>query len=177
MFFDTRRRRIALVLAGIALGVLALGTGRDAVIVAPGAHVLALRPQDIVTVDFRSAVATVAARRTPAGDFDVQASGQDGRAHRCTAPPDLAGIVPALSTITARRQLMRGELADRYPVQAGTLQLGDRIGAMPIAPFGVRATRDGRTIALVTADVAFESDVAPDVFTRLAAGCAALAAR
>ena len=176
MSFEPKRRRIAAAIAGIALGGLVLGTGRDPVIVASGTQVLALRPQDVATVGYRSAVATVAARRTDAGDFEVRATVQDGRPQRCTAPPDLSGIVPALATITARRQLARAELAAHFPIQAGTLQLGDRVGAAPIPPFGVRATRDGRAIALVTRDVAFEADVAPDVFARLAAGCAAVAA-
>jgi hypothetical protein len=80
-----------------------------------------------------------------------------------------------LANVTAQRQLTLQQAEVEFPVKLGMLQLEDRIMAEPMPRFTVRTRNDRSRIVLIYDKVAVETNTAPEVFTKLGAGCAALA--
>lgn len=174
------RFRIALILGACVLAgaaVFALKPGSRPAVIRPGSTAFSAQEDGIRTLTYRTTALALTARRAGAG-FAVTVVGSDGRPEqRCAVSGDLGGLLPRLVEIAAKRELTLEQAATEFPVQLGTLVLKDEIANEPIAPFTVRATKDGSAVALVYQGTAIEAAIAPETFARLGSGCAALANR
>jgi hypothetical protein len=172
------RYRIGLILVACAAAGAAVWTlnskPRHSVI-RPGSAAFSVADDGIRRITYRTGAMTLTARRAAAGGFDVEVRYGDGReAQRCTSSPDLAGMLPGLAEITAKRELTPEQAAAEFPVPVGVLELEDQIAAEPIPPFTVRGSSARSSIALVYGDTAFEAALPPETFARLESGCSAL---
>jgi hypothetical protein len=145
--------------------------------IAPGTEMLSVQAEGIRSVSYRTGSMTLTARRRAGiAPFSVEVIYADGRsAQHCEATRDLAGLLPGLVTITAKRQLTQRQASAEFPVQLGTLVLQDQIASEPIDPLVVRTTRDRSKIAIVFSGSAVEPTTSPAAFAKLEKGCAALA--
>jgi hypothetical protein len=171
-------RRKRLIVAGasaVALLAVAVIRHRSAeVTIPPGTVVFDVQASEIEALGYLSGDAVLKARRiAPAGPFSIEAS-HAGTLAKCQSSLDLSGLLPQVARVKARRQLSPAKAEIEFPVKLGTLQLEDRIKAEPIPPFSVRTRSDRSAIALVYDKVAVETDMVPDLFTKLGAGCSAL---
>jgi hypothetical protein len=167
------------VVAGIGAGIaiITAGTSPAPSLIAPGTTVLRASDAGITALVYRTRAITLTAQRPRlAGPFAVRVTFADGRAtQQCEASPDLAGQLPALSGIVAKRQLTRQQVIADFPVQLGTLDLSDQVIAEPIPTMVVRSNKDRSAIALVYGGYAVETTIPAATFSSLDAGCAALA--
>ncbi|TFW35780.1 hypothetical protein [Massilia horti] len=156
--------------------MIAYTSGSRRATIEPGTTVFAAEDDGIRGLTYRAGTMTLIVKRDgQGGRFDVEVRYGDGRpGQHCDAPPDLSGMLPRLTEITAKRELTLEQAAAQFPVQAGILQLEDQVTAEPIPPFAVRATADRSAIALVYGDTAIEAAIDPKTFARLEEGCAAL---
>jgi hypothetical protein len=144
--------------------------------VRPGSTAFAVAQDGVKRLTYQTSSMKLTAKRMGgSGAFEIRTEHSDGRpAQQCSSSSDLAGMLPGLVEITAKRELTQQQAAAGFPVQVGTLVLEDQIANEPIAPFVVRASRDHSAIALVYAGTAIEADISPAMFARLEGGCAAL---
>jgi hypothetical protein len=158
---------------------LVVGTRPTEVHIAPGTEVLSVQQDKIRKLTYKTGLMTLTATRlSEAGPFSVGVAYNDGRAaQQCQATPDLAGLLPALARITAKRQLAPQQAQAEFPLQLGTLVLEDQLRTEPIDPFVVRTKPDHSAVALLFSGTVIEAATAPATFARLEQGCAALAAK
>lgn len=171
------RFRISLLAGACAVGAVALAvsTRHREPIVQPGTTVLGVAEEGIRSITYRAGAMTLTARRVAAGAFAVQVVYSDGRAQQqCQVSQDLAGLLPDLGEIEAKRQLTPQQLANEFPLEAGTVELEDDVDE-PISPLRVRMTKDRSAVAMAYNGIAIEADMSPAVFDKLGGGCAALA--
>jgi hypothetical protein len=143
-------RRKRLIVAGASavalLAVAVIGHRSAEVTIPPGTVVFDVQASEIDALGYLSGDAVLKARRiAPAGPFSIEAS-HAGTLAKCQSSLDLSGLLPQVA----------------------------RIKAEPIPPFSVRTRSDRSAIALVYDKVAVETDMVPDLFTKLGAGCSAL---
>ena len=171
------RIRLGMLAGACAIGaaVLAISTRSRQPEVRPGTAVLALQQEGIRSITYRAGAMTLTAHRISAEPFAVQVAYSDGRAaENCQASQDLAGLLPDLGEIDARRQLTPKQLASEFPIDAGTVEMEDNVDE-PIPPLAVRMALNRSAVAVVYSGQAVEVNVSPEVFEKLAKGCAALA--
>jgi hypothetical protein len=170
---------LAAACAAVIAAVVGGGAGPVKVSIAPGTEVLSVQGEAIRMLSYRTSTMTLTARRSSSmGPFSVEVTYTDGRpAQHCRAARNLAGLLPELLTITARRQLTPQQALAEFPVQLGTLVFEDQVASEPIAPFVVRTTRDRSKVAMVFSGTAVEPATSPAAFAKLEKGCAALAGK
>jgi hypothetical protein len=177
MSFDTRSR-VGLLLGASAVAgavMFTIGSRSSEPEVEPGTTVLSIWEDGIRSIIYRTGTMTLTARRTDSGPFEVHVTYNHGQTPRqCQASQDLAGLLPDLGEIKARRQLTPQEVADEFPLDAGIVELKDEVDE-PIPPLMARLTKDGSAVAVVYGHTAIEADITPDVFAKLGKGCAWLA--
>jgi len=172
-----RRLILAVTSAAVLLAATAIGMRRTGLTIAPGSVVLAVQAGEIGALTYQSDETVLKARRTaPSAAFDILA-GPSNSLTRCSASPDLAGLLPQLTSITARRQLTPGQVDAEFPIKLGSFQLEDSIATEPMPRMTVRARADRSSLAFTYDNVAIETDTPPNVFAKLAAGCTALASK
>jgi hypothetical protein len=155
---------------------MVVGSRPAKVQIAPGTEVLSVQQDQIRKLTYKTATMTLTASRlSEATPFSVAITYGDGRAtQKCRATSDLAGLLPVLARITAKRQLTPQQAAAEFPMQLGTLVLEDQLSTEPIDPFVVRAKPDHSAVALLFSGTAIEASTAPAIFSRLEEGCAVL---
>jgi hypothetical protein len=170
---------LAAAAAALIAVVVAVGGKSAQVSIAPGTEVLSVQDEAIRMLSYRTSSMTLAARRSAStGPFSVEVTYTDGRpTQHCEAARNLAGLLPGLVKITAKRQLTSQQALAEFPVQLGTLVLEDQIAGELIAPFVVRTTRDRSKVAMVFSGSAVETTTSPEAFAKLEDGCAALAGK
>jgi hypothetical protein len=163
--------------AAAAIAFVFSRTGQPAI--APGTEVLGVDADTLRSLTFRTGAMTLTARHNASrGAFEIEVTFSDRRpAQHCNASRDLAGVLPGLARIAARRQLTPQQVSAEFPVQVGTLTFEDQIASEPIGSYVVRATQDRSKVAMVFSGTAVETTTPSTAFTRLAQGCAALAAK
>jgi hypothetical protein len=145
----------------------------------PGSTAFAAAPDGIRRVTYQTSALKLSAQRADGKDaFAIRTEYSDGRPpQQCSTSANLAGILPKLVEITAKRELTQRQVEADFPVMVGTLMLEDQIANEPIAPFDVHMRLDRSAVALVYSGTAIEANIRPEVFDRLAAGCAGLGVR
>jgi hypothetical protein len=149
-------------------------------VIEPGNEFLAILKDEVMSVTFRTGHMTFSAQRSmPGAVFAVQVTYADGRVpQQCKVSSDLAGQLGAYSTFTAKRQLQSQQQAQRdFPVQVGTLELRDRVGAEPAIEIQLRTNSDRKALAALYENVAVEVINSEHAFTSLEKGCDFLAER
>lgn len=164
------------VCSAIVAGIAAIAGWHKPAQIDPGTEVLSVEDDSIRTVRYRTGAMTLTAwRNVDMGQFAVDVTYKDGRAaQHCESSTDLAGLLPGLVDIVAKRQLTPQQAVTEFPVLLGTLVLDDQIPSEPIEPITVRATQDRSRVAVVLKDAAVETTMAPAAFVQLSAGCSAL---
>ena len=167
-------------LAGVALDQLVKGgqpvDDRQGQI-SPGSEILSILGDEVMFLGYRSASLTLTAQRARPGDrFALQVSHADGGpAEQCLVSPDLAGLLPAFSTLVAGREIEAARLTSEFPQKLGSLEIRDRIDNEPPPPMNF-FTSAGRTAVALAGD-GYRVEVAIPVaaFDKLAGGCKTLA--
>lgn len=169
---STSRLRIGLIVVAL-VGAAAFALKPGSADIRPGSTAFSVEESGVRSITYRTAGMTLTARRAGNG-FAVTVVRTGGAEQRCAVSSDLGGLLPGLIEIEAKRELTPEQAAGEFPVQLGTLVLEDGMANEPIPPFTVRATKDGSAVALAYQGTAFEAAMAPEMFAKLEAGCAAL---
>jgi hypothetical protein len=171
---------LAGVLAGVSLtrfGGRTLGSPDAGQQIDPGSETFSILDEEVMSLTYTTAALRLTAQRSkPADRFAVQVTFSDGRKpQQCFASPDLAGQLSNFSAITAKREVQPHQVELEFPVQMGKLELRDRILTEVPPAMDFRSTRDRTAVAVTYNGQTTEASVPIGAFSKLEAGCEALA--
>lgn len=172
---------VSLFTIGAALGVAIASQLWRApqLVVARGAALVSLAPEEIMSVSYTTlGGAVVAQRSAPGAQFAMQATFADGRSlQQCATSGDLAGHLGRFASLTAKRALSRDDREREFPIQLGVLDVRDRILGEPNGPILVFTNLQRTAIAVILDSYAAEVQLPESELAWLERGCAAVGAK